>query len=285
MKFEDVLCMDEAPFDVDILERVYYSPYCNSPSMPNIYAILIFNYFMKFDERYGTQLTNCIDVVQILSMKEGDEDILLWNEDAPLLMQAALWESGWISVWFSCSDDLSNLTDKEPYSEKGREQFHEKYPDYIEKHLADSFVRSCFLQEEDNVYEATFEMDEGYFGIIWNYKLDMYEKLQEKNRKLISALCPEEDRYISCLKEEVWKPYIDAYVRDTENCEGTKYVRVMIGCDGYNFFYFDAIDPNWICKAAKLGKMLDIVLEKIEDFLCSHKKEHPVKWEGAAYEA
>lgn len=284
MKFEDVLCMDEAPFDGDILERVYYSPYCDSPAMPDTFAVLIFNYFMKFDERYGTQLTNCIDVMQVLSMKENDEDVILWHEEAPQLMDAALWESGWASMWLFCSDALSDLIDEAPYSKESKKQFHEKYPVYIDEHLMDGFAKSCYLQEEDNVYESAFGMDEGYFGIMWNYKLDKYEKLQEKNRKLISTLCPEEDRCISRLKEDVWKPYIDAYVQDTETCEGTKYIRVSIGCDGCSYFYFDSIDPNWICKAVKLGKMLDIALEKIEDFLRSHEKRHPVKCEEAADE-
>lgn len=267
MKFEDIRDMDEEPFDTDVLESVYCSTYDGSPSMPNLFATLIFYYFFKFDERYGTRLARGVDVMQILSFREEDEDILLWYEDAPSLMSSALLESGWSDVWLCTNDD--EVTDGIEYSsdsKKAKNQFHEKYTSYVEKKYEDGFVKACYLQEESVAFDAAFGLDEGYLGIMWNEKLDKYEKYQEENRELVLILCPEEDQYISRLKKDVWKPYIDAYVQDTDNCQGTKYIKILIGCDGCSYNFFDSIDPNWICRAVKLGKMLDIALDKIEDF-------------------
>lgn len=276
MKYDDVRGMEEEPFDADVLERVYCSDYDGSPTMPNLYATLIFYYFLKFDERYGTRLSRDIDIMQILSFKEEDEDMILWYEDAPLLMNAALLESGWSDIWLCTNiDDVTDDIGRDPDSEKTKKRFHEKYTSYIEKKYRDGFVKTCYLQEESVVLDAVFGLEEGYLGIMWNEKLDRYEKFQKENRELISVLCPEEDRYISRLKEDVWKPYINAYVQETDNCLGTKYIKILIGCDGYTYNFFDSINPNWICRAVKLGKMLDIALEKIEDFQHRQGKRIP----------
>lgn len=267
MKFEDIRDMDEEPFDTDVLESVYYSDYSDSPFMPNLFANLIFFYFYKFDERYGTRLSRNIDVMQILSFREEDEDTLLWYEEAPALMSDALLESGWSDVWLGVNDEsLTDGIEHNQGSKKAVTQFHEKYTSYIEEYFEDDFVKACYLQEEKVAFDATFGLEEGYLGFMWNEKLDRYEKFQEENRELISILCPEEDQYISRLKKAVWKPYIDSYIQDTGNCQGIKYIKILIGCDGGTYNFFDSINPNWICRAVKLGKMLDIALDKIEDF-------------------
>ena len=265
--------MEEASFDTDVLESVYFAGCGCSPSMPDLYATLIFHYFYKFDERYGTRLAGGIDVVRILSFKESDDSMLLWYEDAPSLMDAALSEGGWSGVWFGITDgDLTDGIEDDRGSKRAKMQFHENYRSCIERCFEDGFVRACYLQEEEVAFDAAFGLDEGYLGIMWNEKLDRYEKLQKEDRALISVLCPEEDRYITRLKEDVWRPYIDSYIQDTDHCQGTKYIKILIGCDSYNYNLFDSIDPNWICRAVKLGKMLDIALEKIEDFQRRHKE-------------
>lgn len=267
MKFEDIRDMDEEPFDTDVLESVYYSDYSGSPSMPIIYANLIFYYFFKFDERYGTELSSGIDVDQILSFSEENEDALLWYENAPSLMNAALLESGWSDTWLCVNDEnLSSGVERNQESKKAVKQFHEKYTSYIEKNYEDGFVKACYLQAEKIAFDAFFGLDEGHLGFMWNEKLDKYEKFKEENSELISVLCPEEDQYISYLKKGVWKPYFDYYIQDTDSCQGIKYIKILLGCDGATYNFFDSIDPNWICRAVKLGKILDIALDKIEDF-------------------
>ena len=47
---------------------------------------------------------------------------------------------------------------------------------------------------------------------------------------------------------------------------GKSYCSVILGCDGDSYVSFEAVNPNWICTAVKLYKMLQLANEKIERF-------------------
>lgn len=262
MKFEEIREMETEPFDEEVLEYVYYQDYAASAMMSDGFAALIFLYFRKFDERYGTQLTKYVDEEQILPCFIDDYDQMLWDENIDSVISQAMHEGGWHMEWLMPNDDRLRMALEEDGDSK--ETFHEAYKDFLDEIYYDCFVKSCFLQEEEEI-KKTFEyLEEGEVGIIWNSSLERYKKYRKENKEVVAAICPEEDYYIAILQEEVWKPFVAYIIQKKSECEDGTYIMTILGCDGYNFCSSTDIDPNWILKVIKLGWMLRLAWEKID---------------------
>lgn len=144
------------------------------------------------------------------------------------------------------------------------EAFHTAYTQLLDEIYYDCFIKSCFLQEEEEMREMVAYLEEGEACIMWNSNLERYKKYRKENKEVVAAICPEEDHYISILQENVWMPFVASYTQKKSVCEDMAYCLVVLGCDGYNFCNSTDIDPNWILKAIKLGWMLRLALEKID---------------------
>lgn len=262
MKFEEIREMETEPFDEEILESVYCGPYDSSAMMSDGYAVLILLYFMKFDERYGTRLAKFVDIEQILPNFMDDSDRLLWRENIDSVINQTMHESGWDMEWLITYDERLRMVLEEEGDSK--EAFHEVFKDFLDEIYYDCFVKSCFLQEEEEIRETIEYLEEGEVGIMWNSNLERYEKYHKKNKEIVAAICPEEDYYISILQEDVWMPYVASYTQKKSVCEDRMYGMVVLGCNGYSFCSSIDINPNWILKAIKLGWMLQLALEKID---------------------
>lgn len=262
MKLDDIRDMETEPFDEDVLEEVYYRQYESSAMMPDGFAVLILQYFMKFDERYGTQLTKDVYIEQVLPCSMDDVDQQLWFENIDLLAGKAMNESGWYIEWINTEDEEFRVA----LEEKGdsEEAFHAAFKEFLDKYYGDCFIKSCFLQEEKEIRETVRCLEDGEVGILWNSSLERYKKYRRQNAEVVAAICPEEDYYISILQEAAWRPFIISYVQKTAVCEDRTYGVIVLGCDGYNCCSSNDIDPNWIPKVIKLGWMLQLALEKIE---------------------
>ena len=51
------------------------------------------------------------------------------------------------------------------------------------------------------------------------------------------------------------------------------YCKIVLGAYMDSFVSFEAINPNWICTAVKLSKMLQLANEKLACFRAGQKKE------------
>lgn len=281
MRFDEISGMDEDPIDEDILEGL--CPLQGGIlTIPDVHAMLILHYFRKYDERYGTRLTEGMEMPQlILGQDDIYEDEVVWHEEIENIMDEAIYSSGWSAAWISTeTEGLEEAFEGGKGDEEIKRDFHEAYINFLDDAFREGFAKSCFMMEEDNVREAVGGLETGMVGIMWNEKLERYMSRRAAERDVVDAVCPEEDRCIDILGRKVWDPYMDAYMQDMaeyagEEYAGRKYCRVMLGSDGYNWCWFDSVNPNWICRAIKLSRMLDLALEKLEIY--EKRKE-----EGAA---
>ncbi|HBA51135.1 MAG TPA: hypothetical protein DCZ91_25715 [Lachnospiraceae bacterium] len=279
MRYEDVKEMEEIPFDEDVLGELC-SPAYASPMLPDVYAVLILRYYRKYDEQYGTDLTAKAKIPQLIPGRNDEygEDTA-WLEEMPDVMEKAMLASGWDVVWISTeSEELREAIEGMEDAEAAKKNFHYAYTKYLNELLADGFAKSCFMKEEETAMEATGYLEDGQLGIMWNEKLQRYMRYRTEKKDMVAALCPEEDRYIEMLNEDVWEPYMITYVQDAveyggEEYRGRKYCRIALGSDGYNYCWYDSINPNWICSAIKLGRMLDLALERLERYEKGKEKE------------
>lgn len=262
MKFEEIREMETEPFDEEILESVYCQQYTASVLMSDGFAALIFLYFRKFDERYGTRLTKHVNIWRVLPSFMDDSDELLWNDNIGSVITEAMNESGWQIEWLLTYDDRLRVILEEKNDTP--EAFHEAYNQLLDEIYYDCFVKSCFLQEEEEMRETVAYLEDGEAGIMWNSNLERYMKYRKENKEVVAAICPEEDQYISILQEDVWMPYVASFTQKKSVCEDMAYCLVVLGCDGYHYYATTDIDPNWILKAIKLGWMLRLALEKID---------------------
>lgn len=262
MKLEDIREMETEPFDEEILESVYFHEYGTSAMMPDGFAALIFLYFRKFDERYGTRLTKFVDIGRVLPSFMDDADELLWNDNIEYVISEAMHEGGWQMDWFQTYDDrLSEMLEGKNDSP---EAFHEAFNQLLDEIYIDCFAKSCFLQEEEEMRETITYLEESEVCVMWNSNLERYKKYRKENKEVVAAICPEEDHYISILQEDVWMPFVAAFTQKKSVYEDITYCLVVLGCDGYNYCTSTDIDPNWILKAIKLGWVLRLALEKID---------------------
>lgn len=279
MRYEDVKEMEEIPFDEDVLGELC-SPAYASPMLPDVYAVLILRYYRKYDEQYGTNLTDGVEIPQLIPEREdkyGDD--IFWYEEIPDVMEKAMAASGWDVVWINTTvEELQEAVVDMNDIEAQKDNFHYAYTNYLDELFTDGFVKSCFMQEEETAMETTEYLEDGHLGIMWNEKLQKYMRYRTEKKDVVAVLCPEEDRCIEMLSEDIWEPYMVAHVQDMveyggKEYSGWKYCRIVLGCDGYNYYWFESINPNWICSAIKLSRMLDLALEKLESYEKGKEKE------------
>lgn len=270
MKLETLLAMDEEPFDTDVFEAVYYPYNTNTPGLPDAYAVLIFQYYRKFDERYGTTLMRYVEAKRVLPSEEVDT---LWYDYALLILEEAAKVSGW-------SVDLINLHESElscmledrgyqRYLDDEKEIFGEIYSEFLAYEYNSDFFRSCYASIVDTVNEAINYMDDAVMCVMSNEKLDKYMWYRKEHLSVIAAVCPEEDRCISELQDKIQYPFSVFFSNEIHECEdeqykGRRFIRTLLGYDGYNCCAESCVNPNWICATVKLGMLLDLALEKID---------------------
>lgn len=272
MRFEEVAEMDDEPFDGDVLEELC-SPGLGPSMIPDVYAVLILHYFRKYDEMYGTHLTDRVKIPQmVLGYDTGYEEEMIWFEEIQDIMEVAIYASGWNVAWISTEmNGLMESLEGEKDEEETRRNFHDAYIDCLNQNFHDGFVKSCFMMEEENVLEAARYLESGEIGIMWNEDLDRYMRRRAAERDVVDVVCPDEDRYIARLSKEVWEPYMITYMQDEveytgREYAGRKYCRIALGTDGYNYCWYDSVNPNWIFRAMKLSRMLGLALEKLDEY-------------------
>ena len=268
MGFDEIREMEEEPIDEDVLGELL-SPYYGG-LIHDAYAVLILYYFRKYDERYGTCLTEGVEIPQVIQGHDaGYEEDYVWLEEMPKVMDNAIFMTGWSAAWISVEDEeLQEALERQKKEGEGNEDFRSAYRNCINRVFADDFVKSCFMKEEEEAMEAARYLEEGQIGIMWNEKLDGYMRCRSVKQDMVATVCPEEDRYIGMLSSEIWEPYMVAFMEDmVEHTDGQyagrKYCRIVMGGAGCNYCWFDSVNPNWIFRAIKLDRMLDLALEKI----------------------
>lgn len=273
MTYDEIAAIDTEPFDGDTLDQVYCNAYSQTAYLNDLYASIVFRYFQKFDETYGTGITTGVDFPPLLLGAGGNDDVLYWVENANILLSDALSECGWFECWIYINDMEFDFPGFDTVSEDSRKLFHEAYMEYLDKLLEDSFLKTAFIQEEDQMISAKECLEEGDLGIIWNPQLSEYLRYREKNEDIVKLVCPDEDSHIMELEREVWEPYYYFYAGERNRCGDSDYYVVILGFDGYNSADFYCINPNWINKAAKLKFMLDLAQKKLAHYQRQEKIE------------
>lgn len=270
MRLDEIRGMDEDLIDEEMLENLYL-PQGGLATLPGIYVVLILYYFRKYDEQYGTRLTKGMKIPPLLLGADTEyEEEIVWFDEICRVMDKAVCSSGWSTAWVSTeTEGLKEALESRKEDEEKKRDFHDAYINHLNDAFEEEFVKSCFMMEEENVMNAVSHLESGEIGIMWNEKLERYMRRRAAERKVVDTVCPEEDRCINRLSGEVWEPYMVTYMQDMieyagKEYAGRKYCRIVLGSDGYNYCWFDSVNPNWICRAIKLSRMLDLALEKLE---------------------
>lgn len=265
-RFEDIVAMDEEPFDIDLLEEIYVPNYSQSICMSNIHTFLFCRYFELFDKRYKTNIASMVNFSRIIGYdeEESEQDYgMVWYEEAPYIMERAMDETGWIQIGINIeefkdfiSEDIESICCDE-------KRFLDIFRGFLEEHFNHGFLMDAFLENVNEMREIIGYMEEGDLLIIWNPQLNDYMRFKEKYPEIVAAACKKEDEWIMRLEQDIWEPYQAFYLCRKSTCDKTDYCVVSLGCDGYNYVSFEAINPNWICRAVKLHRMLLFANEKI----------------------
>lgn len=273
MKLEAILAMDEEPFDTGVFEAVYYPAYTNSPGLPDTYAMLIFHYYSKFDQKYGTRLMEGIEFKRILpDVYEDMEEDMLWFDHASDILEEAASISGWSVDFLDLGEcDLPNMLEDGGYQghmENEKEIFRTIFFEFLLHEYDSNFTRSCYASIADDVNDAFNSMEYAVICVMSNEKLDRYMWYRKEHQSVIAAVCPEEDRCIYNLLEKIEYPFQVFFTSKIHECEeeenrGRRFISTLLGNDGYNYCLEGCVNPNWVCSAIKLGMMLDLALEKI----------------------
>lgn len=273
MKFEAILAMDEEPFDTDVFEEVYYPAYTNSPGLPDTYAMLIFHYYSKFDQKYGTKLMDGIEIKRILPDVDEDMEVdMLWRDHASDILEEAASISGWSLDFLELNEcDLQYMLEDAGYqrrAENEKEVFRTVFSEFLFLEYESDFHRSCYASIMDEVSDAINSMDYAVICVMSNEKLDRYMRYRKEHQSVVAAVCPEEDRCIYNLLDKIEYPFQVFFTSKIHECEeeenrGRRFISTLLGNDGYNYCLEGCVNPNWICSAIKMGKMLDLAFEKI----------------------
>ena len=273
MKFEAILAMDEEPFDTDVFEEVYYPAYTNSPGLPDTYAMLIFHYYSKFDQKYGTKLMDGIEIKRILpDVDEDMEEDMLWRDHASDILEEAASISGWSLDILELNEcDLQYMLEDAGYqrrAENEKEVFRTVFSEFLFLEYESDFLRSCYASIMDEVSDAINSMDYAVICVMSNEKLDRYMRYRKEHQSVVAAVCPEEDRCIYNLLDKIEYPFQVFFTSKIHECEeeenrGRRFISTLLGNDGYNYCLEGCVNPNWVCSAIKLGMMLDLAFEKI----------------------
>lgn len=272
-RFEDAAGIDTEPFDSDRLEEIYVRPYAMEALMPDAFAVLMFRYFELFDRRYGTNIAGEITIDQLIGYDSDEEtDEMIWYQESDKLLVGAIENAGW-KLGLVGTEDVVQYMDSSEKSFEDVDLFRKEYKICLDDIFMDGFLKDALLRESETMMEAMQEMEDGDFLIIWNPELNDYMQFREKYPDIVEAVCKAEDQWIVKLEEDVWEPYMAFYRQKKEVMDGLAYCKVLIGCSYDSYVAFGTVNPNWICTAVKLYKMLQLANEKLECFKAGQKNK------------
>lgn len=272
-RFEDAAGIDTEPFDSDRLEEIYVRPYAMEALMPDAFAVLMFRYFELFDRRYGTNIAGEITIDQLIGYDRDEEtDEMIWYQESDKLLVGAIENAGW-KLGLVGTEDVVQYMDSSEKSFEDVDLFRKEYKICLDDIFMDGFLKDALLRESETMMEAMQEMEDGDFLIIWNPELNDYMQFREKYPDIVEAVCKAEDQWIVKLEEDVWEPYMAFYRQKKEVMDGLAYCKVLIGCSYDSYVAFGTVNPNWICTAVKLNKMLQLANEKLACFKAGQKNE------------
>lgn len=272
-RFEDAAQIDTEPFDSELLDEIYIRPYAQEVYMTDVFATLLFRYFEQFDRRYGTNISEYVNIDQMIGYcRETDMEYLIWYQEAAELLVGAMNNTGWCMGALNTEEVRGYLDDMEE-SMKDEDLFATEYQICLNDIFRDCFLKDALLKESKIMKGAVEEMDEGSLAIMWNKELNDYMQFREEHSDIIEAVCKDEDQWIVKLEEDIWEPYMAFYRQEKDTLDGMAYCKVLLGTYMDSYVSFEAINPNWICKAVKLSKMLQLANEKLECFRAGQKKK------------
>ncbi len=265
-RFEEAAQIDTEPFDSGLLDEIYIRPYAQEVFMSDAFAALLFRYFELFDRKYGTDISCDVDIERIIGYSREEEmDHLLWYREAADLLMRAMDNSGWYIGTISREEVRDYLDNTEELLED-EVLFRKEYQKCVDDIFEDSFLKDALLRESKVMKEIIEEMEEGNLVIVWNPELNDYMKFREEHPDIIEAVCKDEDWWIIKLEEDIWEPYMAFFREEKDIMDGKAYCKVVLGYYMDSYVSFEAINPNWICKAVKLNKMLQLANEKLACF-------------------
>lgn len=268
-RFKEAEQIDTEPFDPDVLQEIYVRPYATDVYMTDPFTLLLFHYFELFDRKYGTSITERVSIGRVIGNSEYYD---LWYQEAAYLLEDAMYDSGWCMDAVS-TEYLREHLEEAKKSEESDNWFQEGYRNCLDTVLYDCFLKDALLAESETMESMMEGLDEGHLVIVWNPELDAYMRFREEHPDMIEAVCKDEDQWIVKLEEDIWEPYMAFYQCERKKIHGKSYCSVVLGYDGYSCVSFEAINPNWICKAVKLYKMLQLANEKLACFQIGRKKK------------
>lgn len=265
-RFEEAAQIDTEPFDSGLLDEIYIRPYAQEVFMTDAFATLLFRYFELFDRKYGTDISSYVSIERIIGYRrEEDMDYLLWYQGAADLLTGAMNNSGWYMGVIG-TEEVRDYLDDTGELLKDEASFGKEYKKCLDDIFKDSFLKDALSRESKVMMEMIEEMEEGNLAIVWNPELNDYMKFRGEHPDIIEAVCKDEDRWIVKLEEDVWEPYMAFYRQEKDTMDGMAYCKVVLGYYMDSYVSFEAINPNWICKAVKLNKMLQLANEKLACF-------------------
>lgn len=269
-RFEEAAQIDTEPFDSDLLDEIYVRPYATEVYMTDVFAILLIRYFEAFDRKYGTDVSQYVSQVRLIGYdSDYDMNYMIWYNEASDLLAGAMDDTGWYMKTIGTNGLRDYFGSEEALEDE--QLFQAEYEKCLNEELQDGFLKDALLNESRTMMEITKDMEEGNLVIVWNPELNDYMQFREEHPDVIEAVCKEEDQWIVKLEEDIWEPYMAFYQQDKKLLNGEAYCKVVLGCYVDAYVSFEAINPNWICKAVKLYKMLQLAKEKLACFQIGRK--------------
>lgn len=270
-RFEEAAQIDEEPFDYKLLDEVYVTPYAQEACMPNAFSILLFRYFEIFDQKYGTEIARFVHINQMIGYsEEWYMEWRIWYDESGNLFRGAMNDTGWNVGAIGAEEFRLSVGNIDKLSED-EAVFQEEYKKFLDGVVRDDFLRDALRREDKLMLEALETMEDGYLAIIWNPELNDYMQFRKEHSDMIEAVCKNEDQWIIKLEEDIWQPYMAFYQQEKEMMGEDAYCKVLVGWGMDSYVSPGSVNPNWICKAVKLNKMLQLANEKLRNFQAGEK--------------
>lgn len=274
MTLEDILEIDTCPFDETVLEAYIMGDYIPSTLLQIDLCNLIIRYLNLFWEKYQPDLIRTYTPNRIVGVHdEGQDECFAWGYEAMDIMHTTILVNGWkcINLHYE-SGDIECYDGSGGNRDEESGQFHTAYMEFLDKIEAEGFARKLLENEEELMKDAVSYTESAVLGILWNEKLSSYNELKKQNTDMIQEACKEEDFHISRLEQDIWMPFWLCFAGEKRECDGEEYGTFLLGNDGYNDYYYDRFDPNWVCRTFVMDQLLDIALKKLEDYIAAKKQ-------------
>lgn len=266
MELEEIVRMDEEIFDEEKLKKAFFSMGKSTPTLPGKYAIQAFQHFAEYDEKYGINLLKDADMSML---QEYPSDT--WINNARFLLDSVITEGGWHKeeIW---SDDerLPSISEDLELEKSVEEMLYSAYLRIRFSNNVTSLGYRFLYPQLQTVKDMVTYLESGCLCVIWNNRIDKFMKYYDSSVKRVKLVCSDEVPYIMNLLGEVWNPFISAHMQEASGLLGPsgverRYIRALLGSDGISSYSFDALNPNWICKAVKLDLLLEKAIKKLEE--------------------